>query len=137
MSIQGTTMSVTLGILALIDWKRKCISRNELLFFAIVNIAGSMTSDISFGYRLAGGAVGLLVLGFSSISGEQLGKGDALVLFIYGITAGIKYVVTLMMGAFFLVCIFGSIVLFSKKITKTSRVPFLPFLFITQLFLLF
>ena len=136
MSVQELSMSITLGMLAWIDWKQKCISRKQLLLFAILNVVGSMTNDISFGYRLAGGIVGLLVLGFSCISGEQLGKGDAFVLSIYGITVGIKSVIALMIGAFFLVCIVGSVLLLSKKVTRTSRVPFLPFLFITQLFLL-
>ena len=74
-------------------------------------------------------------VGFSILSGEQLGKGDAVLLLFCGGAAGIYYLTALLSLAFAMAAVVGGVLLWFKKINKTTRLPFLPFLFVAQLIL--
>lgn len=128
-------LSFVFGILSIIDWKRKWFKRSELLIAVLGILVAGIFADITVWNRLAGGLLGCILVGFSVLSGEQLGKGDAILLLFCGCAAGIYYVTALLTLTFCMVAVIGGILLWCKKIRKTTRLPFLPFLFAAQLIL--
>ena len=128
-------LSIVFGILSIIDWKRKWFKRSELLIAVLGILAAGIFADITVWNRLAGGLLGCILVGFSVLSGEQLGKGDAVLLLFCGLAVGIYYMTALLTLTFCMIAISGVILLWCKKIRKTTRLPFLPFLFAAQLIL--
>ena len=128
-------VSLVFGILAVIDYRRKCFKRSELFLAVLVILVTGMFVDITVWNRLAGGLLGCILVGFSILSGEQLGKGDAILLLVCGLASGIYYVTALLTLTFFMIVVVGGILLWRKKIKKTTRLPFVPFLFVAQLIL--
>ena len=128
-------LSIVFGILAVIDWKRKWFKRSELLFSACVILVAGIFADITVWNRLAGLVLGCMLVIFSVLSREQLGKGDAVLLLFCGCAAGIHYMTALLTLTFCMIAVIGGILLWCKKIQKTTRLPFLPFLFAAQLIL--
>ena len=128
-------LSVVFGILSVIDWKRKWFKQSELFIEVFVILIAGMFEDITVWNRLAGGLLGCILLGFSILSGEQLGKGDAILLLFCGCASGIYYITALLTLTFCMITVIGGILLWCKKIRKTTRLPFLPFLFVAQLIL--
>lgn len=127
--------SIVFGILSVIDWKRKWFKQSELLIAIFGILVIGMFTDITVWSRLAGGLLGGILVGFSVLSGEQLGKGDAVLLLFCGCAAGIYYVTALLTLTFCMIAVIGGILVWCKKIRKTTRLPFLPFLFVAQLIL--
>lgn len=127
--------SIVFGILSIIDWKRKWFKRSELLIAVLGILAAGIFADITVWNRLAGGLLGCILVVFSVLSGEQLGKGDAILLFFCGLAAGIYYMTALLTLTFCMVAVIGGVLLWRKKIRKTTKLPFLPFLFAAQLLL--
>ena len=128
-------LGVVLGILSIIDYKRRSFKGSELGIAAMIILAGGMLADISIWNRLAGGLLGIILVGFSILSREQLGKGDAILLLVCGCAAGIYHMTTLLAITFGIIAVVGVLLLWCKKIKKTTRIPFLPFLFAAQLIL--
>ena len=128
---------VVFGILAVLDCKRKWFRRSELFLAAGVMLAGGLLLEISLWNRLAGGVVGLILVGFSLLSGEQFGKGDSLLLLFCGLAMGIYHLAALLMLSFGMSAFVGVGLLLCKKIKKTTKLPYVPFLFAAQLILCF
>ena len=128
-------LSIVFGILSVIDCKRKYFKRGELVLAVLVMLIAGIFADITVWNRLAGGLLGGILVGFSVLSREQLGKGDALLLLFCGLASGIYSVTVLLTLAFAMAAVFGGLLLCCKKIKKTTRLPFLPFLFVAQLIL--
>lgn len=128
-------ISVVFGILSIIDWKRKWFKQSELFVAVFIILFAGMFVDITIWNRFAGGLLGCVLVGFSILSGEQLGKGDTILLLVYGCAVGIYYMTALLTLTFGMVAVIGGILLCCKKIHKTTRLPLLPFLFVAQLIL--
>lgn len=128
-------LSIVFGILSVIDYKRKYFKRGELIFAVLVILLTGISADITVWNRLAGGLLGCILVGFSILSGEQLGKGDAILLLVCGCVTGIYYMTALLTLTFAMTAVVGGVLLGCKKIKKTTRLPFLPFLFVAQLIL--
>lgn len=124
---------IVFGILAVIDCKRKWFRGSELLVAAGLILIGGFFMEISLWNRLAGGAVGLILVGFSILSREQFGKGDSVLLLCSGISMGLYYLTVLLMLAFGMSAVIGIALLLCKKIKKSTKIPFVPFLFVAQL----
>lgn len=128
-------LSIVLGILSIIDWKRKYFTKRELYIVAVVVLICSTVTEVSGWNRIAGSCLGIVLVVFSILSSEQLGKGDAFLLLICGCAAGIYHMTALLTITFGITSMIGSFLLWCKKIKKTTRIPFVPFLFVAQLIL--
>ena len=85
-------LSIIFGILSVIDYKRKFFKRSELFLAVLVILIAGMFADITVWNRLAGGLLGCILLGFSILSGEQLGKGDAILLLFCGCVPSVSFI---------------------------------------------
>ena len=74
--------------------------------------------------------IGLCMIGISQISGEQIGKGDGMVIVALGILCGVRDTLGIVCFASLFMLIPAFILLVSKRGNKKTRVPFLPALFL-------
>lgn len=91
------------------------------------------------GWQLAAGellrwdtALGLLIGGivwiFCCLSGEQMGKGDALVIVCIGLYLDLRAVLTVLCLSFLLASGWACYLLLAKRKSKGYAMPFVPFL---------
>ena len=80
--------------------------------------------------RYTGSSVGLLFLGFSFLSHEAIGKGDALLFIILGWFLGMYQIIFLLFVAFMFSGVFAMFLLLIKKGNYKTSIPFMPFLYI-------
>lgn len=72
--------------------------------------------------------IGLIVLAIAAVSGEQIGRGDGLVLTACGICLGWKTTLSILFGGMLLFLITGVIGILLKRWTGRKALAFVPFL---------
>lgn len=78
--------------------------------------------------QAAGGAVGLVFLLVSKVTGEAFGYGDSILIAIMGIFVGFWNILSVLMGAFSLAALFSVVMLIRDHFTRKSSFPFVPFM---------
>lgn len=120
-----------LAVLTFYDLKYKKIPVWLLLLMAIAGIIYAIKiGDCGSISRYMGSCVGLLFLGFSFLSHEAIGRGDAFLFVILGWFLGIYFLIFLLFVAFTLSAVFSMFLLLIKKGNYKTSIPFLPFLYI-------
>lgn len=71
---------------------------------------------------------GVVLLSLSFLTDDKIGKGDAILILELGIGLGIETICYVLTGALIAVFIFSVIMLALKKIKRTSRIAFVPFI---------
>ncbi|MDE7185029.1 MAG: prepilin peptidase [Lachnospiraceae bacterium] len=125
---------IGIGILlfaaGLIDIKSRQISRRMIVVLFLACCATlPFRRYISILDTVGGLAVGLSIIGLSVISKEQIGKGDGLVLAAVGIAFGARRCFLVLCIASFLMCMTAIGLLFLRRGSRQTRLPFLPALF--------
>lgn len=118
-----------MGILAVMDIRKRRLSLLFLLcgmlFIIIQSFCGR---EISPGVLASGGAVGMIFLLISRITGEALGYGDSILILIMGIFLGFWEILYLLMGAFSMAAFFSAAMLVKTRFNRKCSFPFVPFL---------
>ena len=129
--ILQSILLVFLAIFTLYDLKYKKIPVWLLLLMAIIGIIYVIKiGDYDNLSRYTGSSVGLLFLGFSFLSHEAIGKGDALLFIILGWFLGMYQIIFLLFVAFMFSGVFAMFLLLIKKGNYKTSIPFMPFLYI-------
>lgn len=122
------------------DIKKKTVPKIYLVVWAIgaityliSEIAGEK-SIFSIFWALIPGFVVLLI---SLITGEKIGLGDGLILLCVGCFQGVKDVLCMLFFSFVILTVFLILFLVMRRVGRTSRVPFVPFMFMGQLMVMF
>lgn len=128
-------MTIIIGLLlfvaAVMDLKSKSISRGFLLVLMLVSAASSFASvDFEIWNVVGGALIGVCIVGVSMISGEQIGKGDGIVIIALGIALGFRECLALVCLASLMMALVSVVILSLKKGNKKTRLPFLPALFV-------
>ncbi|MDF2820535.1 MAG: hypothetical protein K0R15_976 [Clostridiales bacterium] len=79
--------------------------------------------------KILGIAFGIIVIGISRIS-KSFGTGDAIIILTIGFLVGLIILLKMLMYASILASIFGAILLFAKKGSMKSQLPFVPFMLV-------
>lgn len=77
---------------------------------------------------ISGGAVGLVFLAVSKVTGEDFGYGDSILIGILGIYLGFWNLLSLLVITFLFAAGAAMIVLVRKKFRRKALLPFIPFL---------
>ncbi len=85
---------------------------------------------------LAGSIPGLLMLGIAYLT-QKAGPADGIVLTGLGMVLGYRNVLLILCGSLWLIALFSVVLLCLKKVNKDSRLPYLPFLGIAGLAVIF
>ncbi len=121
-----------LGFFSLEDIKKKRIMTAPLLAAAIAGLLlHVLFLRISIWNVTGGIAVGAVMYFISVLSGEKIGKGDAMMIAVTGIFLGFWGNIIVLWTAMFFSLIAGAVaVLFFKK-GRHYELPFIPFMFIS------
>ena len=121
------------------DLKKKKIT-NYYLWMGVV--LGVIVRNIDYGnkpimYRewLIAFIPGIFLLILVKITEEKIGEGDAWLVIILGNFMTFVEISLLLQSAIILSALFSIIALCGKKASKTHQIPFLPFLWISHLFM--
>lgn len=122
-------------IAGIIDIKSQKISR---LYIALLMLVCVMTVvvDVNQGTNqnimsmLMGALIGICAVGISMMAGEQIGRGDGLVITAIGIVLGFRGVLGVVCLASLVMCVIAVILLILRKGNKNTRLPFIPAIFV-------
>ena len=127
------------GLLLILAWNsREDIRSREipmgrnLLFGAAGFLWSVMTGKTAVDIAV-GMAVGILLLGISVLTGEAVGRGDALLLVMTGSFLGGRQNAMLLLTAWVASGIWSGILLSLRKAGRRSRIPFVPFLLLAYM----
>ena len=124
-------MGLLLFVAAVIDLKRRQISRGFIVALMIVSLT-SIFARVDYGiWNAIGGAlIGICAVGLSIISKEQIGRGDGLVITALGIALGFRECLATVCLASMIMALVSVVVLLLKKGNRKTRLPFIPALFV-------
>ncbi|WP_302626327.1 prepilin peptidase [uncultured Eubacterium sp.] len=126
-----------LGFCSLTDIRRKIIYTIPCFVVAGIGlIFHIILLDTTWWNQFAGIILGLILLVLSFITGEAIGRGDALVVIALGFVLDAIMVLHIIFCAFVLVDIFAVIGGLVKKIKFKSTLQFIPFLFASEIIIL-
>ncbi len=125
-----------LALAAYDDIRTREIRIIYILIFAIAGIVlNILTPPESISSILCGVLTGVVVLIFSILSNEKIGKGDALLLMVIGLYLGFYMTIALLWLASIMAAIFGIAIIGIKKEKLRYEIPFVPFLLVAYIFI--
>lgn len=125
---------ILLAVVGVIDWRKREIPMSLLFIMSAgVIIFAIYCKDITLWYRLAGGALGILLFVVSTVTKEAIGYGDSWLILLLGVHLGIFRVLQLLFVASLLAVIFALFYLWVRKWNRDATLPFVPFLTIAYL----
>lgn len=106
-------------------------------------ISLSLASEIMYWFSLSKGLVDLIVnlipgtvlLLLSLCSGSGIGPGDGLIVIFIGAICGMERTILILILSFIVCAVFSVFLLLLKKVTTKTRLPFVPFMFLSTLLL--
>ncbi len=129
---------ILLTVASVIDWRKREIPMSLLFIMSAgVTIFAIYCKDITIWYRLAGGALGIMLFVVSTVTKEAIGYGDSWLILLLGIQLGIFRVLQLLFTASLLAVIFAVFYLWVRKWNRNATLPFVPFLTIAYLGVMF
>lgn len=138
MIIKEIVLVVGLTIMSIEDIRRKEIRRIWLIGLGMAGIVIAIVAgDIDgtqYLFRLVPGIVCFLV---AWVTGEQIGFGDAFLIFIMGLYCNVTELINVCMFALILVGIVSVFLMTVAKKSKKYELPFIPFVFLGRMVWLF
>lgn len=114
--------------LAFKDKKEMKIKRKTLVIATMGLLFAGSFGSVELWNRLAGAAFGVILLLFCFFSQEAMGLADGIIILACGIAFGVQETVTLCFFGALYAGLFSAVLLFSHRVGRKSRIPFLPFL---------
>ena len=129
---------ILLAVASVIDWRKREIPITLLFIMSAgITIFAIYCKDITIWYRLAGGALGMMLFVVSTVTKEAIGYGDSWLILLLGVQLGIFRVLQLLFTASLLAVIFAVFYLWVRKWNRKATLPFVPFLTIAYLGVMF
>lgn len=129
---------VYLFVVSILDIARKHISMGLLVAGGFLGIMACFFRiygrNESWVILMAGVLPGLIFLLLSFLS-NMVGYGDGIVVCVLGVLVGLRRCMALMGISLLLVAICGIVLLILKKASKDTKIPYIPFLFVTFILL--
>ncbi len=120
------------------DWKKKELPLWLLIGMSVcIAIFAACCKDTSIWYRLAGSALGILFFLISKATKEAVGYGDSWLILLLGVHLGISGALQVLFAASLLAACFALFYLWIRKWKRNATLPFVPFLAIAYLGVMF
>lgn len=127
-----------LGVCAYSDWKSKEIPTFTMILFSISTVLLTIVcGEENLGLVAGGGVVGLLFFLISKLTKEAIGYGDSWVILLLGIYLGGVRLLWLLFFASVGASLFSLFYLWKHNWKKSSTIPFVPFLAVAYLGVMF
>ena len=116
------------------DIRKKKIHILTIFTMGVTALLGCMLrQDYGWYGALGGFLIGICVIGISIISGEQIGRGDGMVIAALGILCGVRNTLGIVCFASLFMLMPTLVLVICKKGNKKTKLPFLPALFLGYL----
>ena len=125
---------IGLFLLAIVDIKKKKISIYSVVIFSIILFIIRVWEGVTFGAFFLGLLPGIVLLLLAICSGEKVGIGDGLVLCALGMGYELEDIVGILGSSFLTLAITGIGLLITKRATKKTELPMIPYFFIGYCF---
>ena len=127
-------LMVVIGILlfvaGIVDIRKRQISRVQILILLLVCFAViPLKRDSGIADAVGGLSIGLVAIGVSIATREQIGMGDGIVIAEVGIALGARKCFLAVCTASIVMCAAAILVLLFKKGGRQTKLPFLPAIF--------
>lgn len=103
--------------------------------YTVAVIVRLVLSQMPFKSFVEGIALSGVLLIISVLTKQSIGYGDIWVILALTAILKVQYVVEILVLSLFICCIFSLILLLIKRVNMKSRLPFVPFLLVSNLFL--
>ena len=113
-------------VLAGIDLKTKQVPVLMVILLGVGCAIYRLWVGTGFWEMAAGAIPGALLLAIAVCSGESIGIGDGLVLFVLGVFCGASQAVAMLGMALFLVAVLAGVLLIIRRAGRKTELPFLP-----------
>lgn len=136
--VTNILVGLLLGIEGIIDYRTKKINIPILIVGALAGLTSLFIfNEFSIWKVVLGLLEGLLAIGLSYVTREGIGYGDGLIIGVTGLILGWKTnLIVILMGVF--ICSITSIILLiTRRADRKKRIPFVPFLAVSFLLVMF
>lgn len=128
---------VFLGIATYFDFRRKMIpiwvQAMGIIFLCITQIVKGQGWNWEILLALL---PGILLLGISFVTRESIGYGDGIAVLILGGMIGARKCMWVICISLFMMSVVGIVLLATKRATRKTRIPYIPFMFAAESFLI-
>lgn len=136
--MQQIILLVLFGIYAIEDIRKKTISVQYLPVFALAGVCIHLyLQDMTVIQMMFGMLLGLGILGVSWITEESIGIGDGILLIVSGIFLGGVDNFELLCISLLYTALFSLLMLMFGICKKNQEIPFVPFLFLAYITMIF
>jgi leader peptidase (prepilin peptidase) / N-methyltransferase len=123
-----------LGLLAVVDYKKKQVSNIALLIGLVIVIVNYVVFQPITIISLIGGVlIGFTLLGISYITRQKIGVGDGLLIILLGANLGFEGIILVLLYALTLSALWSAALLIIKKVNRHYTIAFIPFIFISYI----
>lgn len=137
-TLTQNTGLVVLSAIAVWDIRYRKMPLWSLLVLLLMTVlCRILQKDVPAVEAIAGAAVGIGFLGVSWITGEAFGYADSILILILGVFLGVWKLFVLLVTAFLLTFVYAAIGLMSGKFSRRVAFPFIPFLAVAYLAVMF
>ncbi len=116
-------------VLSVMDIRKRKLSLKFLMSGLLLSVTACLTGSENTWIEILGGAaVGGVFIIISRITEESFGYGDSILILIMGCFLGFWNLIYVLMAAFSLAAVMSVFLLISRKFSRKSAFPFVPFL---------
>lgn len=102
-----------------------------------VLVLNIIARDITMVNALLGATIGILLIGVSKLTKNAIGTGDAMLIIMIGLAIGMFHTLLALFYALLITAVVSAILLILRKIKKDSQMPFVPFILLGYLGVIF
>ncbi len=136
--MEAVSLLGILGLCSYRDIREKHLRTGVLLSAAVLGLWMHLWFERIGLWDMAGGmAVGISLYLVAYLSGEKIGKGDALLVMVCGIFLGFWETIVLLWIAFLFAGLFGFVFMKVQHVGRNHELPFVPFLLLGYVVCLF
>lgn len=138
MCLGDVIMLVFLGGCGISDWKSCYIPVWLLTLYSVVTVVLAIGwRQENLGSMAAGLALGILFFLGSKATNEEIGYGDSWIITILGLYLGIKKLLWALFLSSMVAGVFSLIILMKNNWKRGQAIPFIPFLFLAYVGVMF
>lgn len=136
--IADGVICILLIVAGVMDWRKKALPLWLLVGMSlIIPIFALWCKDTSLWQRVAGLCLGLAFFLISKVTKEAIGYGDSWLILLLGLHLGITGALQVLFAASLCAAIYALFYLWIRKWNRNATLPFVPFLAIAYLGVLF
>ena len=130
-------LGIILALFAVQDFTKKKIHLGFIILAAVLlAVCIPFCSTITMVDRITGVLVGMMVILISKMTRGKIGMGDGLLLCITGLGLGLWSNIWMFAIALFFAAVVSVILLITHIANRKNSIPFIPFLFVSYLFII-